>query len=178
MASAPVLWPFHEIKVGTDEGSLAIIENEPFYLYYSGSNTPQNEIYEIIDSDEEDFGPEESFAMSVKIENTLRYLNIIGAKIESPSKVLDYLYRYPEVVDLAQYAAELVAKRFGSDVKLSFEVYQDRGAQFENLILYIRQYDYNSNIMKTIKEIRKEYGISFPRAKGRFLLTTDFRQPR
>lgn len=160
-----------------DEGFSGNGKNKSIYLYYSESNTPRNEIYEIVDPEDVSFAQEGSFAMSANIEYMLNYFSISGAEIKSPARVLNYLYRYPEVAELAQYAAGLVAKRFGPDVKLFLEVYQDRGAQFENLVLYIRQRNYDNDIMNTIKEIRKEYGTSFPRARGKFLLTTDFLQP-
>lgn len=164
-------------QIEKDEGFSGKGKDTSIYLYYSKSNTPRYERYEILDLDDVNYTPEGSFAMSANIEHTLEYINILGTEIKSPSRVLDYIYRYPDVLELAQYAVDLVTEHFGHDAKLSLEVYQDRGSQFENLVLYIRQRNYDNNIMNTIKEIRKEYGASFPKARGKFLLTTDFRQP-
>jgi hypothetical protein len=145
------------------------------YLYYSNSNTPRYERYEILDPDDADYASEESFAMSANIERALECFNILGVDIKSPSEVLDYLYRYPEIVELAQYAADLVVKHFGRDLKLSLDMYQDPEAPIERLTLYARLSSYDKNTIKIIKQIRNDYYQSFPITKGRFLLTTDFR---
>jgi len=162
------------LRTENDEGFSSNHKGTSIYRYDSKQNTSR---YEIIDPGDANYIQEESFAMSASIERALKSLDMLGAEIKSPHKILDYMYRYPEVAELTLFAADLVTKRFGPDAKLSLGVYQDRGSQFENLVLYIRQRNYNSNIMSTINEIRNEYGALFPRARGMFLLTTDFRQP-
>lgn len=162
-------------KTEKDEGFSGKDKDTSIYLYYSESNTSRCERYEILDPDDVHCAPKESFAMSANIEHTLAYFNILGVEIKSPSKVLDYLYRYPEVVKLAQYAIDLVAKRFGPDLKLSLDMYQDSEAPYERLTLYARLSSYDKNTIKIIKQIRKDYHQLFPITRGRFLLTTDFR---
>ncbi|OPY52612.1 MAG: hypothetical protein A4E49_01786 [Methanosaeta sp. PtaU1.Bin112] len=146
--------------------------------YYPKSNTQQAEAWEIIDPEHEEGDIlQESFAMSAKIETILGHFCALGARIESPSKVRDYLYRYPELIDLAQYSLDSALQHFGPDLELSLDMYQDPEAHFERLTLYVRQSSYDKNTMKIIKRIRKDYHQLFPCVRGRFLLTTDFRFP-
>lgn len=111
------------------------------------------------------------------IESFLKYFHSLGGIIGNPSVVRDYLYRYPELINLAQYCLDLALQRFSPDLELFLDMYQDREAQFERLMLYVRLSSYDKNTMKIIKRIRKDYHQLFPDARGRFLLTTDFHFP-
>jgi site-specific DNA-adenine methylase len=114
-------------------------------------------------------------AISYPIEETFDYFYKKGIKVESRSKVRDYFYRYPDMMRLSKYAANIAIQRFGPDSKLYLDVYQDQETQYERLTLYVRQKKYDNKVMKIIKQIRKEYKESFVESGGRFLLTTDFR---
>jgi hypothetical protein len=114
-------------------------------------------------------------AVSDPIEETLDYFYRRGIKIESPSRARNYFYRYPDTMILSKYAADLAIQRFGPDSELSLDVYQDQETQYERLTLYVRQHKYDNDIMKMIKQIRKEYRELSAETRGRFLLTTDFR---
>lgn len=169
--SSPIL------KIAPDcyRGSLSTTLPDP---YYSKSNTQQGEAWEIIDPEHEDGDIfQGSFAMSANIETILRSFLVLGARIESPSKVRDYLYRYPELIDLVQYSLDSALQRFGPDREISLDMYQDPETHFERLTLYVRLSSYDKNTMKVIKRIRKDYHQLFPSVRGRFLLTTDFRFP-
>jgi len=168
-----------EIKPGRDEGSLATCEDDQLYSYYFESNTPLNEFYEIVDPKQEDDLPQkESFAMSAQVEYILRYFEMLGARIESPSKVRDYLYRYPGIAILAGFVSEKVYDSFDFNAQLSFEVQDDEVPDSEYLTIYVRVPEYNHSVMDRIRKIRESYYDSLNNMTGWFLLTTDFSSPR
>jgi hypothetical protein len=168
-----------ETKPGRGEGSLAIGEDDQLYSYYSESNTPRNEVYEIVDpKQEEDLPQEESFAMSAQVEYILRYFEMLGARIESPSKVRDYLYRCPGIAILAGFVSEQIYNGFDFKAQLSLEVQDDEVPDSEYLTIYVRVPEYNNSVMDRIRKIRESYYDSLNNMTGWFLLTTDFSSPR
>jgi hypothetical protein len=112
---------------------------------------------------------------AMRIEEALKYFHNSRGVIENPSRVRQYLYRYPDMTGLLICVVGLINARFDFNTKLYLNIYQDQETRYEDLILYIRQRVYDANIMKMIKNIRREYRRLFPRTRGRFLLTTDFR---
>lgn len=120
-------------------------------------------------------------SISASIEDILEHFRILNVKVDFPSEVRDYLYLYPDLVELLEYVIEAVYDHFSSGIQLSLEMYQDQEMQYERLTLYVRQYIYSDTIMETIKRIRRDYHQLFPEimgGRGRFLLTTDFHVPR
>lgn len=156
-------------------------QNDSYYLHHFNLDVSRYEVVSLEPEDDplpEELYPSMESAVSVPIENVLGQFRILRATVISPSKVRDYLYRNPELVELLQYVVNLVYIHFDSDMQLSLEIYHDKETQYESLTLYIRQYVYDENIIKMIKEIRREYRQVFPETRGRFLLTTDFHLPR
>jgi hypothetical protein len=170
LVSSPIL----DITLEKYRGSLDA--SDIHYLYFSNPDTPRPEIYEIFAPEQEDSPDDESFAMSISVENVLRDLGASGIKIKSPSSVSNYLYRYSEIVEVLRYVVDLVNAHFDPNTQLSLETYQDQ--EYERLTLYVRRYVYDENTMKIIKKIRRDYHQLFPEMSGRFLLTTDFHAPR
>lgn len=177
--AALVYRPSYEIKLAKDEDSLVISRwQDP---YTSNPETPR---YEVVDLEPEYYSHTEEASLStggsisVPVENFLSHFHVRRATVISPSEVRDYLYFYPELMELIKYVVGSVWDQFGSGIQLSLEMYKDQESQYERLTMYVRQYIYNENLMETIKKIRKDYHQMFPEIRGRFLLTTDFHVPR
>jgi hypothetical protein len=113
-----------------------------------------------------------------EIEITL--INILEKQIiiSIPNEVRDYLFRYPDILEILPTVCELTRQRFDLQTQLSLEVYNDPEIEDEYLTLYVRQKKYDNEIMNKIKEIRKNYEKFLIERKGWFLVTTDFRSPR
>lgn len=170
--------PF-EINPVEEEGSLAVSKNYSQYLYPSTPDTSRFEACEMVYFEQDDdFTKEESFAMSVPIENVLRYFLRLGAKIESPSMVRDYLYRYPDIAKLARFVSEQVYSSFDFMAQLSLEIEDDEVPGSEYLVIYVRVPEYDHSVMNRIRKIRESYYDLLDITTGWFLLTTDFSHPR
>lgn len=90
----------------------------------------------------------------------------------------DYLYNFSGMAELSKQVVDLVLAQFDSGIHLSLEIYHDIETSEEYLALYVRQNQYDSDIIKKIKQIRQRYrGLAIETA-GRLLLTTDFKSPR
>lgn len=101
-------------------------------------------------------------------------------QIEVPQieDVVVYIRQYPELSELVKQTLKASRQMFGQLAQLSLEIYRDIETKEEYLTLYVRQNQYDPDIMKQIKEIRRNCRGLIKTAKGRFLLTTDFRPPR
>lgn len=105
----------------------------------------------------------------------IKQLHIEVPQIED---VVTYLRQYPELSELVSQTLKASRQVFGKLVQLSLEIYRDIETKEEYLTLYVRQNRYDPDIMKQIKKIRRDSRSLIKTAKGRFLLTTDFRPPR
>jgi len=116
---------------------------------------------------------------SANTEEILSHFKTLNAKIEVPSKVRSYLYRYPEIAELARTVSDLVYQYFDYKTQLSVEVRDDESDQESNyLVFYIRVPEYDDSVMDRIRQIRERYYDSLDGVAGWFLLTIDFTAPR
>ncbi len=154
-------------------GSLGTIEQR--LLYDFKTNTQRLEKYEIIAPNQEgDFLQDGSYAMSILIENILNHFLALRAEIVSPSKVLEYLYQYPEIAELSKYVSDLVYRHFDFKTQLSLEIINDEDNDGDYLALYLRVPKYDESVMDRIKIIQERYYPLLSQMSGWFLFTTDF----
>lgn len=114
---------------------------------------------------------------AVQIEKVLNQLQQDGITIPRPSEVRDYLIRYSDMTDLVLSVCGLTRQQFDSQVQLSLEVYHDPEIEDEYLTLYVRQRNYDEDILGTIEDIYAQYEGKLTGKSGWFLMTTDFRSP-
>jgi hypothetical protein len=175
---ASLAFPLFEINLSEEEGFLAVSEIESHYSYPSKPDVPYYEIVDMTPLEQEDiFAKEESFAISVLIENILKHFHILGAKIESP-KVFSYLYRYPDIAILAGFVSEQVYTIFDYNAQLCLNIIGDDDPDSEYLALFLRVSNYNDDVMDKIVRIQESYYDLLSQMTGWFLFTTDFALPR
>jgi hypothetical protein len=114
----------------------------------------------------------------LSIETTLEYLALMQVAIPNPEEVRDYLCHYPDIIELVKFACEETRSRFSSSTQLSLELYCDPEIDDEYLTIYVRQKEYDKNIMDEIEKIRSIYCDELADKTGYFLLTTDFQFPK
>ncbi len=90
----------------------------------------------------------------------------------------EYLLRFPDMIHLTPFVCEMVWERFRSSAQLSVEVYQDPEIEDEHIIIYVRQANYDVDIMDTIEKIHATYKSKLTGKSGWLLVTTDFRPPQ
>ena len=101
-----------------------------------------------------------------------------GIRIPEAPKLKNYLYNFPELVEILPLVCKLTREKFPPDnAQLSLEFDSDIDGKDVPLILYVRQEHYEENIMEIIDEIRSKYIDRFIGKKGWLLVTTDFASP-
>ena len=104
-------------------------------------------------------------------------LVLIRIRIPQPSEVQDYLLQHSGTADAVKTICQAVSDRFKESTQLSLEVYRDPEIQDEYLTLYVRQRNYNNQLLNIINEIETEHESLFTNKSGWLLVTTDFRPP-
>ena len=112
-----------------------------------------------------------------QIEAAMVQLGSKGVDIPHPSSLKDYLVAHLDILEVVIHATEIAKLHFGGNTQLSLEVYSDPEIGDKYVTLYIRQNEYDDNVMKQIKKIRKAYESMLVDKSGWFLVTTDFRTP-
>jgi len=115
---------------------------------------------------------------TVTIENSLRYLqSYLGFKFPNPEEVIDYLQKHRNIYDITLYACTLTEEKFGTRAQISLELYKDPEIDDQYLTIYVRQVEYEPDILEKIETICKEYAPSMDGEHGYVLVTTDFQPP-
>jgi hypothetical protein len=118
-------------------------------------------------------------ADSAFIEETLNHLHTIGAKIDAPSEVRKYFYKYTGIAELAWIISDQVCQMFDSNTQLSISVIDDEDEpDNEYLAIYLRAQSYDDCVMDKIVKIQESYYDSLSQMTGWLLFTTDFTLPR
>ena len=91
--------------------------------------------------------------------------------------VLAYLAKYPDIRTPLTEVWSAASKEFCTDAVLSIEVFSEPDEDDEYLSLYVRQEEYQDDILDRIDVIRAQMRGSLAANKGRVLLTTDFQPP-
>jgi hypothetical protein len=178
--AAQIFRPVPIIRIVGAEGTSVISEVYSYNPYLSNPDTPQFEVVNL--NSEYDHSPEEvssstGGSISDRIEYILSYLRDLKAKIESPTKVRDYLYYHPEIAELCKEVSIEIYQHFDFRAKLYLEIENDEVPNSEYLVMYLRVPEYDDSVMDYIRKIRSGYYDLLDNAKGWFLLTTDFCSP-
>ncbi|MBI3963001.1 MAG: hypothetical protein HY335_09625 [Deinococcus sp.] len=114
----------------------------------------------------------------VEIETTLHQLLEDKIQIPQPGAVRDYLSLHPDILGLVTSVCTTTLGRFGMGTQLVLEVYRDPEIVDHYLTLYVRQEQYQDNILDVLEDVRKLYELELARKSGWILVTTDFSPPK
>lgn len=98
--------------------------------------------------------------------------------VPNPVEVQACLDTCPDIAELLPLICEQARKEFGAEVELSLELYRDPETQDGYLTLYIRQPQYEADIIERIDWVMDKFADQLDQTSGYVLLTTDFRPPR
>lgn len=112
-----------------------------------------------------------------EILSAIRVIQRLGIKIPYSSDVMDYLILYPDILDLLLDACSSTKKEFQRQAQLSLEVFKDPESDDRYLTLYVRQEQYDTNILERIENISEKYYESLGGKRGWFIINTDFSFP-
>jgi hypothetical protein len=105
-------------------------------------------------------------------------LNEWFIEIQNVAEVKYYLRSHEDILDLVCGVCKGVREHFPSNTQLSLEVYHDPEMDDEYLTLYVRQEEYETDILRKIKVILSGYSDFLKGKSGWFLVTTDFQPPK
>jgi hypothetical protein len=115
---------------------------------------------------------------AVTIENSLLYLQYyLGFRFPAPEEVIDYLQKHRSLYDITLYACTLTEEKFGSHAQISLELYKDPEIDDQYLTIYVRQTEYEPDIIEKIDTVCREFAPSMTGEQGYILVTTDFYPP-
>ena len=112
------------------------------------------------------------------IDENLDNIRKIGVLIPQQNQVYNYLFHHPDMINVSLHICKATEEKFRNQAQLSLELYQDPEIKDEYLTLYIRQKEYNENIMDDIKEVRTSCERLLAEKNGWLLITTDFMIPK
>lgn len=109
------------------------------------------------------------------IRDILEELSKLNILIPEPQEVEQYLSKYIGLKDILKKISSEANKMFQPTAQISLEVYHDPEEDDQYLALYVRQQQYEKDIMDKIRSIRSKYRSEIAKnLPGWLLLTTDF----
>lgn len=117
-------------------------------------------------------------AETLRIQHILNNVRDLNIKTVNSEDVRNYLLRFPDLITICSEICALVVEEFSNNYKLSLEVFLDSEIDYRHLSLYVRQDEYDENIMDRIRAVRKEIRNMLKGIKGDLHLTTDFQPPK
>jgi hypothetical protein len=115
---------------------------------------------------------------AVTIENSLQFLQYyLGFRFPNPVEVIDYLQKHRGLYDTTLLACILAEEEFGARAQISLELYKDPEIDDQYLTIYIRQNEYESDIIEKIDAVCRDYAPAMTGDSGYILVTTDFHPP-
>jgi len=115
---------------------------------------------------------------TLTIENSLRLLQShLGFEFPRPGEVVDYLLKHQGLYDLVLYTCYRTEEIFGHNSQISLELYHDPEIHDEYLTIFVRQEEYEPDIIDQIDAICREYEQELAGIDGYLLVNTDFQPP-
>lgn len=115
---------------------------------------------------------------AVTIENSLHFLkSYLDFRFPNPEEVIDYLQKHRGVYDATLLACVLTDEEFGSRAQISLELYKDPEIDDRYLTIYVRQTEYETDIIEKIDSVCKQFAPAITGESGYVLVTTDFHPP-
>ena len=93
-------------------------------------------------------------------------------------EVMGYLGAFSQLAAVLPEICRRVRAGLGQNVELSLELYKDPEVDDRYLTIYVRQKNYDSEIIKRIDKVSERFDDLLEKVSSFLLLTTDFRRPR
>jgi hypothetical protein len=118
-----------------------------------------------------------TYSLSRDIDATLQRLASEGIIVRHRDRLREYMLRHPDIVSLVPYVGGLALCEFASRAQISLELYRDPEISDEHVVIYVRQAEYEDNLLGEIEAIQAVYSHKLAQRRGWLLLTTDFQPP-
>jgi len=131
----------------------------------------------ILNVDEEFFLQRDADVV-LQIERVLNWLQQNQIVVPQPDEIRDYLLNYPDIIDVISLFCKKVRECFAISAQLSLELYRDPEIEYVYLTLYIRQQNFDADILDKIDKISAELDKVIAGKSGWLIITTDLCPPR
>jgi len=122
--------------------------------------------------------PEKSALNTFTIERSLRSLqSYLGFEFPHPDEVVQYILSHPGLYDIVLDTCYSTKEVFGHNSQISLELYHDPEIHDEYLTIFVRQNEYEPDIIEKIDAICQEFERSLVGEQGYLLVNTDFQPP-
>ena len=109
-----------------------------------------------------------------QIEDTFDIIRKSGVLLKDQYDLRKYLNQFPEISGVLSESCQLTRELFERTTQLSLEMYEDPESDDRHPVLYVRQKDYEKNILEKIDGISEQLDPMLKVTEGWFLITTDF----
>lgn len=101
-----------------------------------------------------------------------------NVNIPETQLIQDYFTEHPDIEEVVTLAAKSAREHFDENTEISLEMYYDVDSEDQYLTLYIRQDNYEEDIIEKIDQICESYESELRANSDWFLVTTDFQPPK
>lgn len=120
-----------------------------------------------------------TYCLNVRIEKTILSLVQKNMLIPHPDEIRNYLLEYPDIMNIIEKIAPVVAGYFAIKSQISLEVYHDPEFADSYLIIYVRRDTYKDDIIDRLDKINEEIIRNMTEnMAGWISVTTDFNFPK
>jgi hypothetical protein len=116
--------------------------------------------------------------ITLEIERILNWLQMHRVHIHKPEEIRKQLLIDSSLLESLPCIVESANRHLRSNMQLSLELYRDREINYNHLCLYLRQDEYQDDILDIIDLIGDECSSSLPDSLACIHATTDFQPPR
>jgi hypothetical protein len=110
--------------------------------------------------------------------NPMEQLEKCSLSIPDKTAVSSFISQHSDLLNVISAICPTLRKTFHSGDQFSLEVYSDPETLRESLKLFIRQNEYQDDILEKINSIRNEFRELIYKASTRLHITTDFNPPQ
>jgi hypothetical protein len=104
-----------------------------------------------------------------------REFNIV---IPTPDKLIDYLQKNPELVDILWKVSKLTSDSFPKPNEVAIEMSSGEEPSDNILVVFVRMKEYPEDIINQLDFICEKFESDLILSEGFILLTTDFQSPK
>jgi len=129
------------------------------------------------DSDDADSKETNLTVSLVYCDVVLAELQRKGIALPNPEDIRRNLLCHPDMTDLVKRICDDALDRFPRPSQVALELYQDPEIEDEHLTVYVRQYDYDDDILDVLDEVRLKFHEERATSSNWIHITTDFELP-
>ncbi len=119
----------------------------------------------------------ETEATKARCDKVLTELSDSGIVLPNWQNVRRYVLGHTDMIDLLEPVCREVLDRFPRPSQVALELFEDPESDDQYLTLYVRQQQYDEDILDVLDEVSRQFDYILCDTSGWLLITTDFQDP-